>query len=67
MRVYLRPRHRPPRPFRLGARGAEAGPLPRGRTHVSSRSGGKLLGVDEVLRDIERVLAPAGRLEEVLA
>ncbi len=41
--------------------------LPRGRTHVYARSGGKLLGVNEVVREIERVLAPASRLEEVLA
>jgi len=36
--------------------------LPRGRTHVYARSGGKLLGVGEVLRQIERVLAPADKL-----
>jgi 2-oxoglutarate ferredoxin oxidoreductase subunit alpha len=41
--------------------------LPRGRTHVYARSGGKLLGVNEVVREIERVLAPADKLEEVMA
>ena len=41
--------------------------FPRSRTHVYARSGGKLLGVGEVVREIERILAPAEKLEEVLA
>lgn len=36
--------------------------LPRGRTHVHARSGGKVLTVDEVVGAVERVLVP----EEVL-
>jgi 2-oxoglutarate ferredoxin oxidoreductase subunit alpha len=41
--------------------------LPRGRTHVYARSGGKLLGVGEVIREIERVLAPADRVDRQVA
>jgi 2-oxoglutarate ferredoxin oxidoreductase subunit alpha len=41
--------------------------LPRGRTHVYARSGGKLLGVNEVVREIERVLAPAECVDRKVA
>ena len=40
--------------------------LPRGRTHVHARSGGKALTVAEVVGAVERVLAPTPAIEEVL-
>src|SRR4029079_10428063 len=41
--------------------------LPRSRTRVFARSGGKALSVSEVIGEVRRALARTGKLEEVLA
>ncbi len=41
--------------------------LPRGRTHVFARSGGKSLGVSEIVDQVRSVVARSEKLEEVLA
>ncbi len=41
--------------------------LPKGRTHVFARSGGRTLGVNEVIEHAKRMLVPAKKVEEVLA
>jgi len=41
--------------------------LPRARTRVFARSGGKALTVTEVIDEVRRAIAGAGKLEEVLA
>jgi 2-oxoglutarate ferredoxin oxidoreductase subunit alpha len=41
--------------------------LPRGKTHKFSRSGGRSLGINEVIEQVKRVLVPSHQVEEVLA